>query len=53
MKILLSWTCYWAGDLVSRSGVDRWWWGYQTYHRLMCWSDDLQRGNLSGPWRGA
>lgn len=53
MRLALSWAFYWLGDLVWRSGVDRWEWGHGLYSWLMKRSSDLQIGNERGPWRGA
>ena len=51
---LLSWSCYWAGDVVCRLGhrLPDWaapaW--YPAYQRLMGWSSDLQDACGRGPW---
>lgn len=50
-KIILSWLCYWLGDLVSQPMR---WDGFAflnpAYQRLMCWSDTLQGDDPRGPW---
>src|SRR5258708_3806339 len=52
LRIGLSWVCYYAGDLISRpiGWRDHFCWLYPLYHRLMCWSYDLQGDNKRGPW---
>ena len=55
-RVVLSWICYWMGDLASRA-CHRWDASsrvfYPVYHRLMCWSDDLQGDDPRGPWQPA
>ena len=57
LRILLSWTCYWLGDLVCRvnDGLCRGCipGGFQAYQWLMARADDLQGGDPRGPWRDA
>jgi hypothetical protein len=52
IRIILSWTLYWAGDLVSRpmNWCHVCGYLYSPYCRLMCWSLDLQGDDRSGPW---
>lgn len=55
MRWLASWTLYLMGDLVWRifyvwTGIGMGSWPvYQTYNRLMLWSDSVQ-GDGRGPW---
>lgn len=57
VRILLSWTCYWLGDLACRinDGLCRGYipGGFQAYQWLMARADDLQAGDPRGPWRDA
>lgn len=53
MRAAAAWTLFWLGDMVSKTiepALGRWFeWPYLIYHRLMCWSDDIQ-GDGPGPW---
>ena len=54
MKTLLSWTCYWIGDAISRTIeplFGRWFvWPYRIYNWFVLRSVDLQEDNSRGPW---
>lgn len=51
MKKIIVHALYHAGDLVSRSFLFRFGWGYTIYNKLMTKSSDLQdKWKLNGPW---
>lgn len=49
---VVSWSLYWAGDLVSRAmHFDFMWWLYPMYNRLMQWSSQVQDwADNDTPW---
>jgi hypothetical protein len=53
LRIILSWTLYWAGDLWWRATewLCHWFeWPYHVYSRLMVAAHDLQGEDTRGPW---
>jgi hypothetical protein len=55
LRIGLSWTLYWIGDVVSRAIVHHtlghyFEWPYRFYNMLMVWACELQGDDPRGPW---
>lgn len=57
MRLILSWMCYWIGDLVSRTIEPMFGWHYEWPYRFYSWwmvtAHDLQGGDPRGPWSDA
>lgn len=47
LRLAMAWALFWAGDALSR--LPRY--PYAIYHRLMVWSNNLQKTGERGPWK--
>jgi hypothetical protein len=51
LRFIGSWSLFLIGDLISRSGLDRWERPADVYQQVMRWSVACQGDTNFGPWR--